>query len=364
MKKRILIIGLTERMGGVETFIYNTTQFSDKTKYEYDYLVHGANNCVFQDQINDFYDNSKHIYFIRKYKSNPIGCMIDLIKFYWENGSKYDYVHLQTGATSEVLYVFPYCLFYHFKVISHSHNGNGYNRGINAAFRPIVNMISKKRLACSMVAADWLFGKKGCTAQIINNGIDTTKFIFSEENRNLIRIQYGIEKELVVGHIGRFSEQKNHLFMLDIFNEVVKSFPTAKLMLVGEGERHNEVQNNVRKLGLEENVLFCGKQLDTAAYYSAFDVFLMPSLYEGLPIVGIEAQASGLPCVFSSTISKQICITENASIMSLEQDAKKWAANILETRATDNRSEYCKRMSEKGYDIHKTTEILEKVYEV
>lgn len=365
LKKRILIIGLTERIGGVETFIYNTIKFSNKDKYEYDYLVHGANECVFQREIEEFYGNNEHIFFIRKYKADPIGCLKDLYHFYKEHGKTYNFVHLQTGATSEVLYLFPFCLFFKFKTIIHSHNGNGYSPKVNKLFRPIVNMVAYKRLACSAVAAEWLFGKKGNTAQIINNGIDVVKFSFNNGDRCRIRKEYGLSDEFVIGHIGRFSEQKNHKFLLEIFAEIKKQCPKAILMLVGVGELQKEVRNYCKQISVQDSVIFCGKQMDTHAYYSTFDAFLMPSLYEGLPIVGIEAQSEGLPCFFSSNISEQIKITDNVKVLSLQDSIKKWAECILEIRKKiSNREKYAKEIMEKGYSIQGTVRELEKVYGV
>lgn len=365
MQKRILVIGLTERMGGVETFIFNTTRFSDKSKYEYDYLVHGANHCVFEQEIDDFYVGEQHLFFVSKYKDKPFKCLKELIGFYRRHGSKYDYIHLQTGSTAEVFYAFPFCIFFGIKVISHSHNGNGYSTTINRIFRPIVNLISSKRLACSTFAADWLFGKKyGKGAIIINNGIDTKRFEFNNEARRKIRDKFLIDDNLIIGHIGRFSEQKNHKFIVKIFNEILKKVPNAKLMLVGVGELENAVKELCINLDIMDSVIFCGSHNNIEEYYCAFDVFLMPSLYEGLPIVGIEAQSEGLQCFFSSNISEQIKITDKSIIMSLQKSEKEWADAILEKLISKDRYIYAKRVANAGYSIEATVRELEKVYEV
>lgn len=361
--KKVLIIGLTERMGGVETFIYNTTRFSDPSKYTYDFLIHGADHCVFQKEINEFYGDNTHIHFIRKFKSNPFGCIRDLILFYKKYGKDIDIVHLQTGSTAEVLYVFPYCIFQSFKVISHSHNGNGYSTFINRLFRPIVNAVSKKRLACSDVAADWLFGKHNRKKTVmINNGIDTNRFAYDEIKRAEIRTQYQIDDCFVVGHIGRFAEQKNHEFILEIFSQVYKRKSNARLLLVGEGEKEEQIRTLCRQLNLEKAVIFAGKHPRTEDYYSAFDVFLMPSLYEGLPIVGIEAQSEGLPCFFSDQISEQIKLTDLANIHSLSESAEVWAEYILNCSVTHDRKIYPDKIREKKFDIQSTVATLENIY--
>ena len=366
MKKRILVIGLTERMGGVETFIYNTTRFSDKNKYEYDFLVHGTDHTVFQKEITDFYnDGEKHFFFVPSIKKHPMSSLKALSKFYSQNASKYDYIHLETGATSEIMYVYPFIKKYNLKVITHSHNGNGYTPIINTIFRPLVNKASCKELSCSDEATNWLFGKKKQKDVInINNGIDVNKFTFNAQARKEIRNKYYISDDtLVIGHIGRFSEQKNHKFILKIFKYVLNKRPNSILMLVGMGELEKEIKEQICRLNLQQNVILCGLQAKTEDFYSAFDVFLMPSLYEGLPIVGVEAQCEGLPCFFSDKISRQISITSNAHIISLKKSADYWAKSILKTKLDiNNRKKYSNQMTDAGYSIISTVHHLEKIY--
>lgn len=366
MVKRVLVIGLTERMGGVETFIYNTTRFSNKDKYVYDFLVHGTDKTIFQKEITKFYNGQNHFFFIPSFKKNPYSAIKALHNFYKENGNKYDFVHLETGAASEIVYAFPYCLTKQFKLITHSHNGNGYSPLINSLFRPIVNLSSSIRLACSVEAARWLFGKNNLTkVKIVNNGIDIDRFTFNKIGRQKIRNRYGIHDDtLLVGHIGRFSEQKNHKFILEIFKKVKAKVPNAMLMLIGVGELEKEIRDQVHQFGLDSNVIFCGLKSNTEDFYSAFDVFLMPSLYEGLPIVGIEAQSEGLPCFFSSNISSLIQITSNANIISLDETPEIWADKIIKSwKNSQNRKNYAQVVSDKGFSIKSTIKELERVYE-
>lgn len=366
MVKRVLVIGLTERMGGVETFIYNTTRFSNKEKYVYDFLVHGTNRTVFQKEITHFYNNENHFFFIPSFKKTPLKAIRALHNFYKQNGNKYDFVHLETGAASEIVYAFPFCLTNRFKLITHSHNGNGYSPFVNSLFRPIVNLSSSTELACSAEAAKWLFGKnKLSKVEIINNGIDTDRFTFNKASRQKVRKQYGIQDDtFLVGHIGRFSEQKNHKFLLEIFKKVKKTKPNSKLMLVGAGELEEAIRKNVVKLGLEKDVIFCGLHSNTEDFYSAFDAFLMPSLYEGLPIVGIEAQSEGLPCFFSANISDLISITDNANILPLDKGPEFWADKVIQSYETpQERKSYSNVVLNKGFSIKSTVKELERIYE-
>lgn len=361
--KHVLIIGLTERMGGVETFIYNTTRFSDPNKIQYDYLIHGADHCVFEEEITRFYGDHSHFFFVEKYKRNPFRCLKDLFAFYRKNGKKYDWIHLQTGAASEILYVFPFCLFLRARVLVHSHNGNGYSPRVNRMFRPVVNLVSSQRLACSELAAKWLFGdhlyKK---SRMIHNGIDVERFTFSEERRSAIRKEYGIEDCFVMGHVGRFSEQKNHTYLLDIFAHVRKNRTDAKLLLLGGGEKEAEIRAYSQKLGLEQDIIYAGIRDNTEDFYSAFDVFVMPSLYEGLPIVGIEAQSEGLPCFFSANIDRQIDMSDQTQILSLEDGAEVWSQAILHSKPAEKRETYSQVVRNAGFGIQDTVKELEKIY--
>ncbi len=360
--KKILIIGLTNKMGGVETFIRNTTVFSNKDKYEYYFLVHGSKDCVFSDDINKFYGDNNHIFYINSIKKKPISCFFELVKFYKKN--KFDLIHLQTGSTAEVMYVFPFIIFNKIKLISHSHNGKGKSKVTNNFFKPLLNMITSKYLACSLVACDWLFGKKrrnDCV--IINNGIDTDRFKFNADSRKYIREKYNVENKIVIGNIGRFSTQKNHDFLIDIFNELHKKNSNYFLMLIGVGDTESQIKEKVNKLNLNDSVLFLGKQMETEKFYSSFDIFLMPSLYEGLPVVGIEAQCSGLNCYFSDTIDEQILISDKSKMIPLNANCVEWSEKIMKFEINKNRSDYSDIVNNLGYGIKNTVKILEKIYE-
>ena len=228
---------------------------------------------------------------------------------------------------------------------------------MNSIFRPILNLASSKRLACSTEAANWLFGKKKLNEiVIVNNGIDTDRFTFNEENRQRIRKKYQISNDtLLIGHIGRFSEQKNHKFILDVFKEIKYQHPNSKLLLLGVGELQNIIEGKVQQMHLNNDVIFAGLKSNTQDFYSAFDVFLMPSIYEGLPVVGIEAQSEGLPCFFSSNISNLIKITQNAHVLPLSMGPQKWAEVILATSIEkSNRNEYADKVSASGFSIKST----------
>lgn len=365
-RTKILIIGLTNVMGGVETFIYNTTVFSDKTKYQYEFLIHGdEKDCVFRKEINEFYERQGGFYFVPKYKSSPFKCLAALNKFFKENGRKYKYIHVHTGLTAEILYCFPFCLMYRNKVIVHSHYSGGKNTKQNKLFRPLVNVLVNKRLACSVSAARWMFGEKNVKkACIINNGIDTERFSYQLEPRKKIRQKYGVENQFIVGHVGRFSSEKNHDFLIDVFEAVKKKKRNAMLMLVGTGELEQEIRDKVQAKKLEGSILFTGVQSNINEYYSAFDCFVMTSWFEGLPVVGVEAQAAGLPCLFSDGIPKKILITDRAKTVPLSDSAEVWAELICKDEVNFHREQYADIVDKQGYGVKNTVKKLEEVYSI
>lgn len=360
--KKVLIIGLTERMGGVETFIYNTTIFSNKEHIQYDYLIHGADHAQFQKQLSTFYGNDEHFHFVSHFKSKPIKAVRELYSLYKTH--HYDAIHLQTGATFEIVYCFPYNFIFGIDVITHSHNGNGFSKFQNAIFRPILNFCTKKKLACSKVAAEWLFGKhKGKDVEVIKNGIDVNRFAFSVDKRNEMRKQYGVTDKFVIGHIGRFSEQKNHKFILEVYKEILNRNDQCVLFLIGTGELLTEIKILASEKNLTNKIVFINTTSTPEDFYCMFDAFLMPSLYEGLPIVGVEAQCAGLNCYFSNNISPEIEISDCCHILPLEMPAYNWAEKIIEdSNEIHNRGLYPSVISRVGFNVHQVVARLEQIY--
>ena len=186
----------------------------------------------------------------------------------------------------------------------------------------------------------------------LKNAINLNEFSYSEESRKERRDEFGLTDELVIGHIGRFAEQKNHRFLIDVFENVQKCMPNVKLLLVGEGELRKDIEEYVKAKGIQEKVIFAGIRKDVSKLLSAMDVFALPSLYEGMPNVIIEAQASGLPCFIADTITREADLTGLVKYLSLE-DAALWSSEIGTSIKKENvRAGQLQVMTEKGYDIH------------
>lgn len=362
---KILIIGHTNVMGGVETFIRNTTLFSDKERVEYYYLVHGYDTCLFREEISKFYGENHFFFIPTSFRKKPLYTIKELRKFYKEHHD-FDCIHLQTGAASEVVYCYPYCRKYNIPLVVHSHNGGNLSSFVShQLFIPFINRWSDIRLACSRIAGKYMFGKKyGEDALVIPVGIDIDKFKYNQTDRDMFRKQYNISgNSFVVGVIGRFTEQKNQKFALDIFKEIMCINNDSILILKGQGELENDLRIKAQELGVSEHVIFINRLSDMERLYSALDVFLMPSLFEGLPQVAIEAQTNGIPCIFSDTISKEVLITRNNKMLSLECSPCIWAEKVINAVVSDDeRKKGYDIVKSKGFDIKDTVRMLHDVY--
>lgn len=292
-------------------------------------------------------------------------------KFLKEN--HYDIIHIDTDSLRR-LDVLIYALFVGVPCrIMHSHNSMSEDCGNTLKFEFIreirkfmIGLLGTDFLACSSIAAEWLFPKRiAKKAQILKNGIYTEKFKFNENNRKKIREQLGIKDEILLGHVGRFCEQKNHRFLIDVFKNVLGKEKNYKLLLIGAGPLEDEVANQVRTYGISDNVIFLGTTDCVEKYMSAMDLFILPSTFEGLGIVNIEAQASGLYCIASDAVAKEAKVTKHMEFISLNDGPERWADKILE-RSQDIsilcRQDMWKDVANAGYDIKSSAKKLLELY--
>lgn len=375
MKEKIKVLHITEKLqaGGIENFIMNVYRNIDREKVHFDFLVTRDEKEFFEDEIktlggNKFVieSNKNENVFIRVLKeSRKIG------KFLKDN--KYDVVHVHSGTPLRVFYlraakkagVNKRIYHSHSAEVKGPHNGLKVKKVIFKILKKLFPIYATNYFACSELAADWMYPKKLIKQQkvlVINNGIDIEKFRYNEQVRNEYRKNLNIENKKVIGHIGRFNHQKNHTFLLDIFKEIVYKNKDYMLLLLGNGELREEIENKAKALGIEENVKFLGVRNDVEKVMQAMDLFLLPSNYEGLPVVGIEAQATGLPMVCSDNITREVCITNNVEMISLSKSAKEWADIILDNIEKFERKDTSENVKNKGYDIKDVARKIEKLY--
>lgn len=221
-------------------------------------------------------------------------------------------------------------------------------------------MYATKLFACGKQAGDWMFsGKK---YEIIKNAIEAEKYQYSAAIAEEVRSEFGITDEIVIGHVGNFTPAKNHIFMLEIFQKIQKKECKIKMIFVGGGERINNIRKKVYEMGMQDQIIFTGRRSDVNRLMQAMDVFIFPSLYEGVPVTMIEAQAAGLPCVISDHVPDECITTKDLVIKKrLDEPSDKWAEDILQL-AQKSRTQHMEEIKKAGYDIEDAAKQLEEFY--
>ncbi len=282
----------------------------------------------------------------------------------------YDVVHYHLSSISE-LAIFKYAKKKGRKIIVHSHNTftdvpSRLRRivfgHLHKILRVFANKYSDVKCACSIPAAEWMFGSKSKNAIIMNNAIDVGKFKFNEAFRNELREKYNITQDFVLGHAGRFSVQKNQSFLLDTYKALLEIRKDCALVLIGNGELTNSVKEKAKALGIEGNVVFIDFQEDIYKYYSLFDLFLLPSLFEGLPITLVEAQANGLSCLVSDAVTKESDLSGLVEFFPLSDGCEKWAKKIDEKLGNIDRVDTFNSLSEKGFSLEGQAKLVFDLY--
>lgn len=354
---RILqIVSTIGRGSGVMQVIYNWHRNIDRTKIQFDYLCFLRSETPMQKEIEEL---GGKVYYI---PWKGVFHLFSFIKQIFCFFKKYKYNIIHSHVTQMNLFFYPVAKFYGVKeIIQHSHATKWSDKFLNGLrnrffffwIRPFIT----KNLACSDLAGKFLF-KKDYT--VINNGIDAEKFKFNEEIRIKVRKELNIENKFVVGHVGRFSHEKNHEFLIDIFNEIYKQDKNSALLLVGDGSLKKEIEQKVNRLNLSNNVIFIGTKSNVCDYYQAMDVFILPSFHEGLGLVAIEAQCSDLPCFISTFVPNKTMIC-NATKISLNKSAKQWSEKILKYKNFVRKDE-SERIKEKGFDIKIIANQIQGIY--
>lgn len=353
---RVAIVVAQFVTGGIKSYIMNYYRNIDRTKVQLDFLVNNTSDKNYQE----IYNLGGRVYEITPSIKNPIKNIIDTYKILKKNN--YKIVHGLTNA----LNVFPMFAAWlaHTPVrisenLSTAHPLEKKKTLVKNILRPFSTWFPTQLVANSELAAKWLFGEKKCL--VLRNGIDLDKYKYNEELRNNTRKALGLTDEFVIGHIGRFEFQKNHDFLIDVFMEVHKIEPKSKLLLVGYGNLKDVIYKKINNLGLKDNVIDCGATEDIAKLYNAMDCFVLPSFYEGLPVVGIEAQANGLPCVFSSEVTIETKVNNSVSFINLSTDIREWVDQIIGYRGIRDIDQ--NNLERAGYNIRTEAQKLLLLYE-
>lgn len=355
---RILHVGLDTHLGGIETYLMKISSHIDLKKFQFDFLAYDNRKPCFYDELTAL---GCGFHFVRSRRTNWFGNAHDLRKLL--SAEKYDIIHCHLNSLT---YITPALegLRAGSKVIIHSRNGGS----ASGSSSKILNCINRYRMpwkkvtlaAVSDVAGRWMFGP-GRDFIVLNNGLDTSKYRYSEKDRTSVRSELGIpEDREVISSVGAFRTQKNHMFMIDVFAGYHKANPNSTLLLVGEGDLEARIRQKVQQAGVEDSVLFAGRRSDIGAVLSASDKYLFPSFYEGFPNALLEAETSGLLCVSSSTITEQACL-DNCIRVSLDSPVSDWVRALENPPVKDRPA--CVGMVEKaGFGIDSEIKRLENLY--
>ncbi|WP_227936342.1 glycosyltransferase family 1 protein [Alkalihalobacillus deserti] len=336
--------------GGLETMLMNYYRQMDRTKIQFDFMVHREESGHYDEEILNLGGN---IYKMPQIRPGNYKKYFKLLDDFFLLHSEYRVVHSHINENSSFVIRAANKAGVPCR-IAHSHLSD-LGLDLKLPFRIYARNVMKDHpteyFACSQKAGEWLFGKQLANSEkvtVLNNAVDVNQFKFNQVVRNQIRKEINAGEKLVIGHIGRFNKQKNHEFLLDIFKSLHKKNPNSLLVLVGDGHLRATIEKKAKQLDLSPHVRFLGVRENISELMQGFDLFLFPSLFEGLPVVLVEAQAAGLSCIISDSITKESNVTGRIDFCSLKEQANVWADKIL-TSSYDHK-DTSKILREKGYD--------------
>lgn len=334
---RVLQVVASLNAGGMENYIMNMYRMIDRSKVQFDFVVHHAAIGLYEEEIKEL---GGKIYHFTVLDDKNIFKYISELNAFFDMHKEYRIVHGHLSSLA-VFYLgaakrhgIPWR-------VAHSH-GAGFLHTIKGTAKYLLFRTTKwnanVRLACSTEAGRYLYEKD--TFEFVPNGVDITRFAFDENQRVRMRKELGIHQEYVIGHVGRFNLQKNHEYLLRIFEKVHAKVPDTKLLLVGDGELFSSIKKYAEDHGITNSIIFAGVHKDVENYYQAMDIFVLPSLFEGLPVTGIEAQYSGLPCLFSDDITREVKISNDVHFLKIgNENIGLWVDSLVQKTVNRNRND-------------------------
>lgn len=365
MIKVLHLVGSMKR-AGIETFIMNMFRKMDRNEFHFDFLCKDDTTAGDYDQ--EIIDNGSKILYVEYNKKGgklkSIYNYLALKKVLKRLKNEYDIFHIHQYHAFDAYIPAKAAIDAGFKnIIIHSHSASAdAHFKLHEMFKKKIHSLSLTRLSCSEGSGKWMYGEDNFI--VIRNGIDTEKFKYDAKVRAEYRKKYSIEEsDVVIGHVGRFFKVKNHSFLVDIFNEYHHSNPGSKLLLVGDGPDKEAIIQKCKELSLSDSVIFIPSNSNPSVYYQMMDIYIMPSIYEGVSLTAIEAETSGLPCLFSDTVTNDVDLLDSVKHISLNASLKTWndAINDLLNMKNDrNQGKIVIRKA--GYDINDSCTMLMNTY--
>lgn len=348
--------------GGAETMIMNLYRSIDKTKLQFDFIVHTSRKQAYEDEIIAL---GGRIYVFPRFN----GLNFLFMKKYWTSflNAHREYRVLHSHVRSYASLFIPIAKKRGLKTIVHSHSTSNGKGVVSIAKRLMQYPLRKQAdffIGCSKEAGEWLFGKKTLQSDryyMLPNAIDVEAYRFKPEIREKYRSILGLKDERTFIHVGRFHPAKNHAFLLDLFEEIHKTDNNTKLILVGDGELRPKIEKRIHELHLASSVILTGSRNDVPNLLMVADCFLFPSLWEGLPVTVIEAQAAGLPCLISDRVTNDVRVSELVHPLSIKNGVDEWIKTIYELDYM--RQDVSKQIVNAGFDVNTTAVWLEDFYQ-
>lgn len=359
---KLLIVNTVRfRLNGITSVILNYYRHMDKTDVQTDFVVHNEVSTEYRAELEG---DGCHIYRLSR-KKNPLAYMLNLYRLIKKN--RYDIVHIHGNSAMMFFDVLPAKLAGVPVRIVHSHNTTCSHMKLHKLLLPFFRKCYTHGFACGQEAGQWLFGSEPFIE--LKNGINLKAYAYDDPVRQQYRQKINAGDRTVIGHVGNFIEQKNHTFLLDWYAEMASGNDDYLLLLISDGALMDAMKEKAHSLGLDDKVLFLGKTTEVAGYLQAMDIFVLPSLHEGLPVVLIEAQAAGLPCYVSNRVTKQADLTDSLHFLDLDTTAT-WVKAVTQAKEAVNhtdRSTQClqwqHKIAEAGYDVTQNAGRLKTLYE-
>lgn len=349
---------------GIETMLMNYYRHIDRTKVQFDFIVNKPKPGSYDDEIRNM---GGRIFLSPGLSPLRYPQYLQFVKEIVKQDDRIKIVHAHNEAMG--FYALSGAKKAGVKVrIAHAHNTQiirDYKWPLKMVCKQFLPLVATDLWGCGRDAGIYYFGKKRWEERgiTIRNAIDTARFAYDMSVRSQMRKKYGLDGKTVLGHVGRFNVQKNHDRLLDIFVSYLKRDANAVLLLIGEGELEGAIREKVQKLGLTDKVIFAGLQKNVNEWYQMMDVFVLPSLFEGLPVVGVEAQAAGLPCVFSDRVTDEVALSQHVVRIPLEKTDEEWAEAMERLLQNMSDRQYGETLvKQAGYDIFIEAERLQNLY--
>lgn len=359
--KILVIVNAVFGYDGISSVATNYYRYQDKSKVRMDILTINEIPDVLEQEIKR--DGNKH-YIVPCRNSNPIKYIFEVKKIVLS--SRYDIVYVHGNSATMAVDLLGALLGGCKVRVAHSHNTQCNHRTINKLLMPIFSKLYTNCCACSAEAGKFLFGNREC--YVVNNGLYLPKYEFNEEIRNKIREKYGLTQKIVLGHIGRFTYQKNQEFLIELLSKMISSGKNATLLLVGSGETVNDIKELVRQKEVENDVIFYGTTDYVNEVVQAMDCFIFPSRFEGLGIVALEAQASGINCIASDQVPQKMKVNDGTKFLPLEKNLSCWMYEVEKALVLveDRKSNIAKEKElfrQAGYDIEQNCKDMLQYYD-